>query len=341
VRVGKPLEDSIHPKELTIARMSKGARDPVIILLKKLKMPTEPYLDPLAERPRSGLGDYFTPETQLGLHAEERRLSVSRPFAESAYEQQGRGLMGAMGRRGGGTPLLRAHMTPSPQRPIPQFGQQLGPGYQPAFRPAPAAAYNAHMHGGARAPFSFNQRDEKEEGMQIPMTEQRGDRFGGYEMGRMASPYPRPQREERYGRDPLEERIAALEEDRQIERARGAMSSELHRMQSAVSPFDHPGVYFHIDDMVTIHKLPRTWAGPMTVSGASGNVLIADNVKLAFLKEAIWEFTKRKCAEAGEVLTERQIRDIEAQTLEFYGKQRVEAKKLLEKARINPGRRNE
>jgi hypothetical protein len=78
----------------------------------------------------------------------------------------------------------------------------------------------------------------------------------------------------------------------------------------------------------------------MTVSGASGNVLIADNVKLAFLKEAIWEFTKRKCAEAGEVLTERQIRDIEAQTLEFYGKQQVEAKKLLEKARINPGRTN-
>jgi hypothetical protein len=230
VRAGKPLEDNIHPKELTIARMSKGARDPVIILLKKLKMPTEPYLDPLAERPRSGLGDYFTPETQLGLHAEERRMSVSRPFAEPAYEQQGRGLMGAMGRRGGGTPLLRAHMTPSPQRPIPQFGQQIGPDYQPAFRPAPAAAYNAHMHGGARAPFSFNQRDEEEEGMQIPMREQRGDRLGGYGMGRMASPYPRPQREERYRRDPLEERIAALEEDRQIERARGAMSSELRRM---------------------------------------------------------------------------------------------------------------
>jgi hypothetical protein len=134
----------------------------------------------------------------------------------------------------------------------------------------------------------------------------------------------------------LEERITALEESRKIERERNAMSSELRRMQSGVSPFDHPGVYAHIDELVTMHELPRTWGGPLTVAGTAGNVLIADNVKLAFLKEAIWEFTKRKCAEAGEVLTEKEVREIEAQTIEFYGRQRVEAKKILEKAMINP-----
>jgi hypothetical protein len=78
-----------------------------------------------------------------------------------------------------------------------------------------------------------------------------------------------------------------------------AMSSELRRMQSGVSPFEHPGVYSHIDQLVTMHELPSSWGGPLEVSGTSGNVLIADHVKLAFLAEAIWEFTKRKCAEVG------------------------------------------
>jgi hypothetical protein len=40
------------------------------------------------------------------------------------------------------------------------------------------------------------------------------------------------------------------------------------------------------------------------------------------------------------VLTEKQIREIEAQTMEFYGRQRVEAKKIMEKARINPNKGN-
>jgi hypothetical protein len=113
------------------------------------------------------------------------------------------------------------------------------------------------------------------------------------------------------------------------------MSSELRRLQSGVSPFEHLGVYAHVDELVTMHELPSTWERPLQVSRAAGNVLIGDSVKLAFLKEALWELTKRKCAETGEVLTDRQVRDIEAQTMEFYGKQRMEAKKIMEKARIN------
>lgn len=149
--------------------------------------------------------------------------------------------------------------------------------------------------------------------------------------------------EDRYGGNPLKAistRLAALEESRRIERERGTMSTELRRMQSSISPFEHPGIYAHVDEMVTMHELPDTWAGPLQVAGASGNVLIADNVKLAFLKDAIWEFTRRKCGEGGEVLTQKQIQGIEAQTLEFYGKQRVEAKKIMEKARINPNKNN-
>jgi hypothetical protein len=110
-------------------------------------------------------------------------------------------------------------------------------------------------------------------------------------------------------------------------------------MQSGVSPFDHPGVYSHVDQLVTMHELPRSWGGPLEVAGTSGNVLIADHVKLAFLAEAIWEFTKRKCA-VGKVLTEKQAMEIEAQTLEFYGNQRVEVKRFLEKAGLTKGRGN-
>jgi hypothetical protein len=114
------------------------------------------------------------------------------------------------------------------------------------------------------------------------------------------------------------------------------MSLELRRLQSSISPFDHPGIYAHVDELVSMHELASSWGKPLQVSGAAGNVLIAENVKLAFLKEVLWEFTKRKCAEGGEMLTEKQIWDIEGQMMEFYGRQRVEAKKIMDKARIVP-----
>lgn len=185
------------------------------------------------------------------------------------------------------------------------------------------------------------QQEWEEEGMQVPGRGFGRDRIDGMGRAPSGSPFHRPQQEERYGRDRIEaitSRLAALEESRQIERERGAMSTELCRMQSSISAFKHPGIYAHVDEMVTMHELLNSWEKPLQVAGAAGNVLIADNVKLAFFKDAIWEFTKRKCAEGGEILTEKQIRDIEAQTMEFYGKQKVEAKKIMEKARITSGK---
>jgi hypothetical protein len=179
-------------------------------------------------------------------------------------------------------------------------------------------------------------QEMEDERAQFQMGGRRGDWSEGVGADLPASPFRRAPPQERYRRDSLEERMTAMEESRKIERERNAMSSELRRLQSGVSPFEHPGVYAHVDELVTMHELPSTWGRPLQVSGAAGNVLIADNVKLAFLKEALWEFTKRKCAEAGKVLSDRQVRDIEVQTMEFYGKQRVEAKKIMEKARINP-----
>jgi hypothetical protein len=341
VRADKPLEDAFHPKELMVERASRGRRDPVILLMRRLNMNPEAYLDPLAARSGSGLGDYLTPETQIGQRAERRRASMPPLHGEHERGLQGGNRFDLGGRGRSFIPMQRPATTPSPQRMATPYSPPIGHAYQQGFRPVPTAAYGPRMQAGAGYAGPYHPEEYEEECMQGPIRELRRegyDRFGGDPSPHL---FRQPHPQERPGRGSLEAvwtRIGAMEESRQIERERGAMSSELRRMQSSVSPFEHPGIYAHIDEMVTMHELPKTWAGPLQVAGASGNVLIADNVKLAFLKDAIWGFTRRKCAEAGEVLSEKQIRDIEAQTLEFYGRQRVEAKKILEKARINPNK---
>jgi hypothetical protein len=342
VRTERELEDSFQPKELTVGRGTRGRKDPVILLMRRLKMNPEAYLDPLAARTPSGQGEYVTPEQQFGLRTEGRRGSELLQFGDQDRGMQAGNRLGQGGRGRAFASPPRPATTPSQHRFSPQFGPQQGNAFQQGFRPAPAP-YSPRMQMGAGQAGPFYQAENEEEYFHAPGRGQRREGFGGF--GRAPSPnfYRQPPLEDRYGGNPLEaisSRLAALEESRRIERERGTMSTELRRMQSSISPFEHPGIYAHVDEMVTMHELPDTWAGPLQVAGASGNVLIADNVKLAFLKDAIWEFTRRKCAEAGEVLTQKQIRDIEAQTLEFYGKQRVEAKKIMEKARINPNKNN-
>jgi hypothetical protein len=136
----------------------------------------------------------------------------------------------------------------------------------------------------------------------------------------------------------IEDRFAALESMRRTEMVRSATSSELRRMLSAISPAEHPGILTTVDRFVTLYECPPSHRGPKCVAGACGGVLKEPHIKLAFLAEATWQFGRRKCAEGGENLTEQQIREIEAQILEFYGKQRVEGSKILDKAGIIPGR---
>jgi hypothetical protein len=92
--------------------------------------------------------------------------------------------------------------------------------------------------------------------------------------------------------------------------------------------------------MVTLHEAPPTHRGSMAVAGAAGDVLKVPHIKLSYLADAIWEYTRRQCAEGGEHLTDQQILEIEAKVMEFFGKQRVEAGKILDKASITPGRGN-
>jgi hypothetical protein len=136
----------------------------------------------------------------------------------------------------------------------------------------------------------------------------------------------------------LENRIAALESLRRTEMVRAGISTEMRRMLSAISPAEHPGIYTTVDQFVTLYECPPTHRGPMCVAGACGGCLKEPHIKLAFLAEATWQFARRKCAEGGKNLTKQQIRDIEAQVLEFYGRQKVEGSKILDKAGIIPGR---
>jgi hypothetical protein len=135
-------------------------------------------------------------------------------------------------------------------------------------------------------------------------------------------------------------RIAALERDRAYDRARAGLNTELRRLQSGASPFEHTGLFSHIDKMVTLHEAPITHRGPMAVAGATSDILKVPHIKLSYLGDAVWEFTRRKCAEGGENLTDQQVVEIEAQVMEYFGKQKVEAAKVMDKAGINPGRGN-
>jgi hypothetical protein len=130
----------------------------------------------------------------------------------------------------------------------------------------------------------------------------------------------------------LESRIEAIEKDRRYEKSRSGLSTELRRLQSGVSAFGHPGLYSHIDKMVTLHEAPVLHTGPMAVAGATGDILKVPHIKLSYLADFVWEFTRRKCAERGEHQTDMQVLEIESQVMEYFGKQRVEAGKILDKA---------
>jgi hypothetical protein len=148
VRTGRPLEDGFQPRELRVKKGSRGKRDPVILLMRRLRMNLTAYLDPLlAERPASRMGEYSTSEPQFGQHADERRTCMPQHIGEQGREFQ----MGGIGEGGRGrsnTPLQRNLMTPSPQRNPFQFGQPVGQGYQQGFRPVHSTAFGPLMHGG-------------------------------------------------------------------------------------------------------------------------------------------------------------------------------------------------
>jgi hypothetical protein len=81
-RANRPLEDSFQPKELRVGLRTRGQRDPVIKLLRQLKMPTEPYINPLLNEASEGLKEFQTPGSQGREHAKRRGAATPMPLGE-------------------------------------------------------------------------------------------------------------------------------------------------------------------------------------------------------------------------------------------------------------------
>lgn len=356
----RQVNGDVYPKNLTVGLASRSTRDPLIRMLRqRTRINPKPYLDPFEERPESGVGKFRTPNSTFQPYMEARR-SAPAAFQEVHRQRQQGSPIRPMGYGGLGNPDVRRMPTPqrtrdprrmpTPQayaqfnppgfgmqqmppqipRPIPQhqyeFAQQGGEGY------ANLGAPQDYMQYGQNMGQNFGQNMGQNIG-QIPGIDQaipirRGSAHQNFHMGG-----PARDRTEGIAKDEvLEGRIAALERDRRIDRVRSGLNAELRRLQSGVSPAEHPGIYSHVDKWVSLHAMPSSHQGVMAVAGATSEVLKAPHIKLAFLGEGVWEYGRRKCAEAGENLTEEQLMQIEAQIMEFYGKQKVEAGKILDKA---------
>jgi hypothetical protein len=126
VRTDRPMEDAFHPRELTVGKGTRGGRDPVIKLMRSLKMNPEAYLDPLALQSNSGLGEFITPETRFAPRVDERRTSA--PLQHTEHERGAHaGYQSDLGGRGRSmTPMQRPATAPAPRYMTPPYGPPKG-----------------------------------------------------------------------------------------------------------------------------------------------------------------------------------------------------------------------
>jgi hypothetical protein len=167
VRAGRPLEDGFHPRELRIGLRTRGPRDPVIKLLKQLKMPTGAYIDPLLDKPSNGLDDFQTPESQMRPHAEGRAAQAPMQFKKRFSGGYGGMQQGFQGRGRSGETFQRAPMSPQRPRNFSPFRQPFPQPFQPGFCPAPAGVYDPYMQMGARMESPYLHQDAEDERAQF------------------------------------------------------------------------------------------------------------------------------------------------------------------------------
>jgi hypothetical protein len=158
VRANQPLADSVTPGELTVEVASKRPRDAVIALLKQLKFPTRPYLDPLADRPASWAGEFWTPEAELGFAERGRRAPGHSAVSEHGQRGRGSAASGFQGGERFGTPLQRAPWSPPRQPSVPPFVHAVPGGYQesagaPGFPRGAEAGFQPMEGMGFQQPF--------------------------------------------------------------------------------------------------------------------------------------------------------------------------------------------
>lgn len=328
----------ITPGELTVGLRTRRRSEDIVRLMRACDVNPRPFIDPLLEDVEEGEGGYRTPKSDF-----ERYQGGGRFGRRSAppYELEGRypahrggygEIMGGVGvqARGGA-------QTPRPLQRGPGFGGGLDRGVYgglggsatPHLQFAPQVQ---HAGGMVRSPAIPGAQFQYEPHM--PRQAAQGLGFG-------ASQPQLEQREEPGGLaaqvESLTKRVSKAEQQRDMERARSGITTEMRRMQTMISPVEHLDLYAVADQYATIHDSPPSHRGPMLLTGGCMQVIKNIDIKLSYIADAEWEYGRRLCAEGGENLTDKQVLEIEAKILEFHAKQVVEAKKAKAKMKIAGG----
>jgi hypothetical protein len=353
----------ISPEDLTVGLTSRRRGEDIIKLLRACDVNPEPFIDPLLGGSEEGDEEYRTPQSELdrimGGGGSGRRST-------SIHEMEGRFQTfrgGCQGEYGGGLEIPRRGGAPS--RPVPG-GPGVGLGMERgAYRGFGGRATShmqfapqvQHVERVARTPLLPEHQYPFGQQLPRPVTQVRtpaipeqpyqfGQHLARPAAQRMGYGTPQPQ-SEHFGEEQkgiaeqvesLSRRVAMSDEQlRSTERARSGITTEMRRMQTTISPVEHPGLYAVADQYATIHDSLPSHRGRMALTGGCMQVIKNVDIKLSYIADAEWEYGRRLCAEGGEHLSDAQVLEIEAKILEFHAKQVVEAKKANDKMRIGGG----
>jgi hypothetical protein len=269
VRAQVGLVDDISPKDLTIGLASRRRGEDIVKLMQACDINPRKFIDPLLDRVEERELGYQTPQSDF-----ERFQGSGRQVARSSppYETERRYPVhrgNYYSEYGGGIGMHGRGGAPSP-RPF-LGGQGYGMGLDrggygglggratPQMHFAPQVQHVGRMPGTPappEPPFHFGQQPVR------PVVQGMG--FGGLQ--------PRPEQQaEAPGRiaeqvESLTRQFARAEQQRNMEQARSGITTEMRRMQTTISPVEHPGLYAVADQYATIHDCPPSHRGPMCLS---------------------------------------------------------------------------
>jgi hypothetical protein len=75
IRAKAVLVRNILPTEMIVGQATRAEDDPVIKLLKQVKIDAHPFLDPRLTRPESAEGEFRTPASRMEAYEPQRRSS--------------------------------------------------------------------------------------------------------------------------------------------------------------------------------------------------------------------------------------------------------------------------
>jgi hypothetical protein len=266
--------------------------EPVTRLMEECGVNTEPFIDPELERVEEGGADYLTPNSAFGPYKGGRARAEVRS-APVEHREEGMQELAARSRtRAGGGRLFRQSGVLSPGFGMAERGVAVGANRIPMKGPPMPAAHHVPFAPQVQRAGFFAETPAIPEPQamhpnfqpqrQSPFMQRRayGEIPGQQEYGGVG-------RRRGAGReDLLEERIELLERQRNEERARGAITAEMRRMQASLSPTEHPGLYSQMDQNAIIHDCPPSHRGIMALTAACMASTKNVDIKFTYLADA-------------------------------------------------------